>query len=139
MADEREVPLGALEHAEWFATIARKNMGFRFGPYTGPELGEILTRCTEEGIPIVVTANCGREFDWDLARDWGVGQAADWRPMEEAPTDNVVIMGDVNGIETRIVWWQAWECWREMKADGMSVGQPVAPRRWRELTPEDAT
>lgn len=137
MADEHDEhpSLDTVGNAEWFAIIARKNLAFRFGPYTGEEAGEIMQRCTEERIALMLTANCGREFDWEIAREWGRGSEGDWRPMDEAPTDNTIVMGDVNGLETRIVWWQAWECWREV--DGASVGKPVHPYRWRELTPGD--
>lgn len=137
MAQKDQSPMPTLENAEWFAIVARKNLAFRFGPFTGPEIGEIMQRCTEERIPLMVTANCGSEFDWEIAREWGRGSVADWRPMDEAPTDNTIIMGDVNGLETRVVWWQAWECWRELLEDGRSVGKPVHPTRWRALTPED--
>lgn len=64
-----EKPFKVLENAEWFAIIPAGNIAFRFGPYTGIELGKIIGRCVKEQIPLVITANCGQEFDWELAAD----------------------------------------------------------------------
>jgi hypothetical protein len=59
----------ALQSAEWHAIVARGNIGFRFGPYTGVEIGKILQQSVDEGIPLAITGVCGQEFDWELARD----------------------------------------------------------------------
>lgn len=126
----------SLQAAEWFVILSRGSMGFRYGPYAPEEAGAIMSQCHDEGIPCLVTGNCGREFDWDLARDFARGRPADWKPMEDAPTDGSEIMGDVNGVETRMVWWCSWEWWRGLNEDG-SVGKPVDPIRWREMTDED--
>jgi hypothetical protein len=64
-----ERPYQAFLKAEWWAIIARGSLAFRFGPYTGPEIGKIMTRCQAEKIACLITGNCGQEFDWDLARD----------------------------------------------------------------------
>ncbi|MBB4859675.1 hypothetical protein HNO88_003004 [Novosphingobium chloroacetimidivorans] len=138
MASEQtdENYLASLNSAEWFVIISRANLGFRYGPYTGPEAGAIMQQCQLEGIPCLLSANCGREFDWDVARDFGRGQPADWKPMEDAPQDGSTIMVDVGGVETRAVWWHSWEWWRELNEDG-SVGKPVEPVRWRALSEEE--
>jgi len=59
----------AFAAAEWFAIINRNNLAFRFGPYTGTEIGQIMERCNAEKIPMAIVANCGPAFDWELARD----------------------------------------------------------------------
>jgi len=128
--------LVSLNGAEWFAIIARNNLGFRYGPYTGEEVGKIMSQCVEEGIPLMLTANCGREFDWDVARDFGRGEPANWRPMDQAPQDGTVIIGDVNGFEQRMCWWIKWECWRAVADNGSDIGQPVHPYRWRSIDDE---
>lgn len=138
MTKEPQAPeFTSIDDAEWWITIARRNMAFRFGPYSGLEMGEILTRASNESIPLYITANCGRDFDWSLARDFGLGETADWRPMDEAPKDNVILIGDVNGISTKIIWWGPWECWRGLAEDGKTAGAPVHPTAWREVMPED--
>ena len=128
--------LASLSGAEWFVIISRGALGFRYGPYSGHEAGAIMQRCVGEGIPCILSASCGREFDWDVARDFGRGQPADWKPMEEAPQDGSTIMADVGGIETRVIWWNSWDWWRELNEDG-SVGKPVDPVRWRVLSDEE--
>lgn len=133
--DESYCP--SLKGAEFFAILSRGSMAFRFGPYTGPEVGEIMQQCQLEGIPVYITANCGPDFDWDIARDFARGNPVDWRKMDEAPTDGSPIIGDVNGSETRIIWWLNWECWRELADNMRDVGQPVSPVRWRHLTDEE--
>jgi hypothetical protein len=55
--------------AKWFAITHRGAIAFRFGPFTGPEIGAIMTRCAQEKIPLLVTADCGTPFDWELAAD----------------------------------------------------------------------
>lgn len=64
-----EAPYRCLEGSEWWAIIARGSLAFRFGPYTGLEVGKIIERCVEEKIACLITGNCGKEFDWELARD----------------------------------------------------------------------
>lgn len=123
--------LSSLKGVEWTAIIFRANLGFRYGPYTGEEVGQIMSRCVDEGIPLTITANCGREFDWDVARDWGRGLPADWQPMESAPKDGSTILGDVGGFEQRICWWLNWECWRRVADNNTDVGAPCEPFRWR--------
>lgn len=119
--------------AEWFAIVARNNLAFSFGPYTGPEVGELMKRATEEGVPLVIRANCGREFDWELARDFGCGEPANWQPMETAPQDGTVVIGDIAGFERKMTWWIKWECWRVVAENDRDVGEPVAPFRWRPI------
>ena len=125
--------LKSLNGAEWFVVLARGAFGFRYGPYTGEEVGKIMGQCVDEGIPCFVTANCGREFDWDVARDFARGEPADWRPMSEAPKDGTEIIGDVNGVETLMIWWISWEWWREALPNN-ECGKPVTPMRWRHAT-----
>jgi hypothetical protein len=128
MVDER---ISAIDNAKWWAVIARGAFGFRFGPYSGPEIGEIMRQCEAEGINLVVSAECGRDFDWETARAFGRGQEADWQGMSTAPkNDQVPLIGDVSGVETRMVWYAPWEAWRRIADDGTIVG-PVEPRRWR--------
>lgn len=128
--------LASLKDAEWFVILSRGAFGFRYGPYTAPEVGQIMSQCVEEGIPALITGNCGREFDWDVARDFARGSPGEWHPMEDAPLDGGELMGDVLQIETRMVWWPQWETWRALNEDG-SVGLPIAPVRWRYLREGD--
>lgn len=125
-----ETYLASLTGAEWWAVLARGAFGFRYGPYTAEEAGKIMAQCVEEGVPLLLSANCGREFDWDVARDLARGQPANWRPMVEAPQDGTEIIAEVGGFETRIVWWMNWEYWREIDQEGRP-GRPVEPFRWR--------
>ncbi len=61
--------LGALlEKAEWFAIIGRHNLAFRFGPFTGPEIGKVMSQCVTEKLPLLVTAQCGTPVNWEAAR-----------------------------------------------------------------------
>lgn len=134
MSDQPETEdsyLASLKGAEYFAIIARANMAFRYGPYTAPEVGQIMSQCVDEGIPLHISAVCGREFDWELARDFGRGEPANWQPMDLAPKDGTIVLGDVTGFEQRMCWWNDWECWRLVDEDGTSLGNPVTPFRWR--------
>lgn len=54
---------------ECHVIVARGAVAFRFGPYSGLEAGKILSQCVDEKIPCLLTWTCGREFDWDTARD----------------------------------------------------------------------
>lgn len=128
--------LKSAENAEWFAVLARGSIAFRYGPYTGEEVGRIMAQCQDERIPVSIVASCGKEFDWDVARDFARGTVADWRPMDEAPLESVII-GNVSGIEIPIIWWQNWESWRELEPDLTTAGKPVAPTSWRLLEPSD--
>lgn len=65
-----ERPYTAFAKAEWFVIVARGGLAFRFGPYDGPAVGKIMSQCQDEKISCLVTANCGPEFDWELARDF---------------------------------------------------------------------
>jgi len=132
-----EIPDGyapSLKDAEWFIILSRGAFGFRYGPYAAEKAGEILKQCTDEGITCYLTANCGTEFDWDIARDFARGNPGDWRLMGSAPKDGTEVMGDCSDVETRMVWWEKLECWRELLPDGSSVGKPVHHQRWRPLT-----
>ncbi|WP_371431356.1 hypothetical protein [Novosphingobium sp.] len=131
--------MASLKNAEWTAVIFRNNMGFRFGPYSAEEVGAIMSQCVEEGIPLTITANCGRDFDWDIARDFGRGVQANWRPMGDAPKDGSVVMGDVGGFEQRMCWWENWQVWRRVADNNTDVGEPVSPYRWRPLEDDDRT
>jgi hypothetical protein len=123
----------SLDGVEWWATLARGAIGFRYGPYTGEEVGRIMEQCVNEGIPLIVSATCGREFDWDVAREFARGNPADWQAMDSAPKDGTDFIAEVAGVECRVVWWKSWEWWREAGPNG-SVGRPVQPTRWRTLT-----
>lgn len=59
----------AFQGAEYWCVVGTGAFAFRFGPYAGPECGKIIEGCVAEQIPLTVVANCGTEFDWDLARD----------------------------------------------------------------------
>jgi hypothetical protein len=111
----------SLKDAEFFVILSRGRLGFRYGPYTGEQAGKIMQQCQIEGIPVLITANCGPEFDWDVARDFIRGRPADWKPMDEALADGTTIMGDVGGVEHRICWWHSWETWREVADNGKDV------------------
>lgn len=129
--------LSSLKGAEWFVILSRGAFGFRYGPYSPTEVGEIMSQCVAEGIPALITGNCGREFDWDVARDFARGSPGEWHPMDDAPLDAGTLMGDVLHFETLMVWWPKWKVWRELNDDG-SVGNPIAPMRWRYLREGDA-
>lgn len=58
--------------SEYWIIAARGAFAFRFGPYDGKEAGEILSRAVKERIAVSVVGQCGREFDWDIARDIGM-------------------------------------------------------------------
>jgi hypothetical protein len=62
--------IDTLGRAKWFV-IAHNGGGFafRFGPFTGPEAGQIIERSIVENATILVTADCGSDFDWDLVRE----------------------------------------------------------------------
>lgn len=123
--------LASLNGAEFFAIVARGNLAFSYGPYTAIEVGQIMSQCVDEGVPLLIRANCGREFDWDVARDFGRGAPANWLPMESAPKDGTVVLGDCSGFEQRMCWWLNWECWRLVADNGTDVGEPCSPYRWR--------
>lgn len=57
-----------LDKAEWYAIIGRHNFAFRFGPFTGPEIGKVMAQCIEEKLPLLVTAQCGAPINWEAAR-----------------------------------------------------------------------
>ena len=117
--------LASLKDAEWFVILSRGAFGFRYGPYSPTEVGEMIT------------GNCGREFNWDVARDFARGSPGEWHQMDDAPLDAGALMGDVLQFETCMVWWPEWKVWRELNDDG-SVGNPIAPMRWRYLREGDA-
>lgn len=84
--------------SEWFAIVGRGAFHFRFGPYDGKEAGEIMRRAVEERIAVTIVTYCGREFDWNTARDIGMrlvlpedrrgpfGWLARWRKRRRAST-----------------------------------------------------
>lgn len=55
--------------AKWYVLMHKGPFGFRFGPYEGRDVGPIMERCLKESIPLLITADCGTEFDWVLAAD----------------------------------------------------------------------
>ncbi len=57
---------------EWWVVINRGPFAWRFGPYEAKEVGEIMTKAVEEELYVSIVGNCGREFDWQLARDLGM-------------------------------------------------------------------
>lgn len=57
---------------EFWIILGHGAFAFRFGPYTGPEAGEILTRAVKERIATTIVGQCGRDFDWEIARDMGL-------------------------------------------------------------------
>jgi hypothetical protein len=133
VSGEEEIPegyLASLEGAEWYAILSRGAIGFRYGPYSAIEAGALMQQCNLEGIPLFLSAVCGKVFDWDVARDFARGVPHDWREMDSAPRDGTPIMADVNGVETRVLWWLNWECWRELADNGRDIGKPVEPLRW---------
>lgn len=72
-----EAGFACIDRAEWFAIFSGGSMGFRFGPFTGPEVGKVITRALTEGLPLLVTANCGTPVDWEMA--------AQFKPEPGAP------------------------------------------------------
>ncbi len=57
---------------EFWIVVGRGAFAFRFGPYTGKECGPILERSIKEQIAVTVIGQCGREFDWEIAKDMGM-------------------------------------------------------------------
>ncbi len=57
---------------EFWVVVGRGAFAFRFGPYSGPEAGQILTQCVEKRVAATVVAQCGRDFDWSAATDIGM-------------------------------------------------------------------
>ena len=57
---------------EYWIVVARGAFAFRFGPYTGQEAGQILERGVKERIAMTLIGQCGREFDWEIAKDLGM-------------------------------------------------------------------
>lgn len=125
-----ETYLACLQGAQAFATIYRGGIGFRFGPMEPAEAGGIMSKCHDHKIPVVVTLECGPDFDWELAFDMR-GYAH--QPMETAPRDGTEIIGVFGSIdepeEKPIVWWHNLEMWREALPNG-EVGAPLEPRAW---------
>jgi len=127
----------SLSEGEYFVIMQMGAMGFRYGPYTALEAGAIAKQCVEAKIPAYMSINMGGEFDWDFARSIGATANADWRGMDEAPQDGTVIIADVSGIETAIVWWANHEAWRRLHENGTTVLEHVEPTKWREQTAEE--
>lgn len=59
----------SLKGSKYIVLIYRGCLAFQYGPFTGPEAGKILVQCQAEKIPLIVRAECGVPFDWELARD----------------------------------------------------------------------
>lgn len=141
MSTEQQIPdtefAAALAGARFFIGLSVGNIVFKYGPYSAEYAGNIVKRCVVEGIPAVMTAEMGADFDWDLARSMLGDPNAVWRTMEEAPRDGSVIIGDVMGVETKVTWWLKWECWREVADNNTDVGRPVDVIRWRAVTEKD--
>jgi hypothetical protein len=78
-------PYDALANAkEWFVVVANGPFGFRFGPYHDPKVvGQIMSRAVEEKIAITIIANCGPEFDWELAADMATIKEPDSSKKEQ--------------------------------------------------------
>lgn len=127
----------SLSGGEYFIIMEMGAMGFRYGPYTALEAGAIAKQCVDEKIPAYMSINMGGEFDWAFARDIAATANADWRGMDEAPKDGTVIIADVSGIETAIVWWANHEAWRRLHENGTTVLEHVEPTKWREQTAEE--
>ena len=69
-AFEEYPPYFALkEDTEYWVVSGSGALAFRFGPFTGPEVGKIITRALDEKIGITIIAQCGKEIDWELLRD----------------------------------------------------------------------
>jgi hypothetical protein len=66
-----------LKTAKYWLIVSRGALAFRYGPFSGPEAGKIMTQCLEEKIPVLCTAVMkDQPFDWDLARDLYPSEAA---------------------------------------------------------------
>lgn len=59
----------SLETAECWAVIARGKLAFRFGPFTGAEAGKIMEESTARELDVTIIMNCGKPFDWEMAKD----------------------------------------------------------------------
>lgn len=102
---------------EWFAIVGRGGFAFRFGPFDGPTIGKIMTQCVAEEIPLLVTANCGPEFNWEIARDFGKGhkiRAGDH--VHHTPSKEDWVVAYVDGEYLAWVGWpdgeaKASDCW----------------------------
>lgn len=58
----------ALDEAEWWLVAGNGPLVLRFGPFTGPEAGEKLSRAVQEGIAVTLVAQCDRAIDWNSLR-----------------------------------------------------------------------
>lgn len=68
--DNAYIALG--KSTEFWIVVGRGSFAFRFGPYEGKECGPILERAIKERIAVTVVGQCGREFDWEIAKDMGM-------------------------------------------------------------------
>jgi hypothetical protein len=71
-----------LKDAECWAVVGRGRLVFRYGPFAAPEVGQIMTLAMERGIEVTIIANCGKPFDWDLAKDLKGWTEAEYRADE---------------------------------------------------------
>ena len=61
----------AQQHEFWIV-IGRGAFAFRFGPYDPPTAGKILEWAVRERVAVSLVGNMGAEFDYELARDFGM-------------------------------------------------------------------
>lgn len=54
---------------ECWVVFGRGAFAFRFGPFTPPQAGAIMSEAVEREIACTCIMNCGPEIDWDLAKD----------------------------------------------------------------------
>lgn len=75
--------------------VGRGAFAFRFGPYEGKECGPILERAVKERVAVTIVGQCGREFDWEIARDMGMRLVL--------PQDRV---GHWTWIKAKMLFWR---------------------------------
>lgn len=71
MSEQIDPKYTSLDDAKYYAIVyGDGDFAFRFGPFEGPAVGKILERCLDEDIPLLITADCGPVFDWELAGEF---------------------------------------------------------------------
>jgi hypothetical protein len=57
------------KECECWCVFGTGGFAFRFGPYTGPEAGKIMSEAVDRSFAKTSVMNCGPDMDWELAQD----------------------------------------------------------------------
>lgn len=70
-----------LENAKFYAIVHNPGVpvALRYGPFDGKTTGEIMRRCVDGNIPLLITADMGDDIDWTMASEMAMpeGHKAD--------------------------------------------------------------